>query len=235
MTYISNTQFYNPLVDGYDAPSSTKDLGKNDFLNLLVTQLQNQNPLEPMQDQEFISQLAQFSQLEQLSNMSETLDTNSQVNYLMSQSIANTMAVTLIGKTVVAEGADFNLKPGEDVGLSYNLSAGAETVTINVLDESGTLVKTIHLNDVAKGNNTYTWDGHNSSGTALSPGKYSYEVHATSRTGEEVDVTKRVIGEIESVKYDGGKAYLVVGGYELDLSTIIEIVQNRNSAIQSGS
>jgi len=235
MTYISDTQFYNPLVDGYDAPSLQKDLGKSDFLNLLVTQLQNQNPLEPMQDQEFIAQLAQFSQLEQLENMSRSLDTNSEVDYIMSQTIANTMAVTLIGKTVVAEGADFNLKPGEDVGLSYNLGAEAETVTINVFDESGSLVRTVHLNDIAKGNNTYIWDGRNSSGTALSPGEYSYEVHATSQTGEEITVAKRVIGEIESVKYEDGRAYLVVGGYKLDLSTIIEIVRNGSSAIQSES
>jgi len=167
--------------------------------------------------------------------MSESLDTNSEVDYLMSQTIANTMAVTLIGKTVVAEGANFYLTAGEDVNLSYNLAAEAETVTINVFDESGALVRTVHLNDMEKGNNTYTWDGHNDSGTALSPGDYSYEIHATSQTGEEIAVAKRVIGEIDSVKYEDGKAYLMVDGYKLDLSTIIEIVQNSNSAIQSGS
>jgi len=136
MTYISDTRFYNPLVDGYDAPGQNNNLGKNDFLNLLVTQLQNQNPMEPMADTEFIAQLAQFSQLEQLENMSRSLDTNSEVDYIMSQTIANTMATTLIGKGVVAEGSNFSLTPGENTDLSFNLNAEAATVTINIFDEN---------------------------------------------------------------------------------------------------
>ena len=140
MSNISDISFYNPLLDGYDR-NMTKDLGKNDFLNLLVTQLKYQNPLEPIKDQEFVAQLAQFSQLEQLENMSESLTTNTQVDYVMSQTIANTMATTLIGKTVVAEGADFQLIAGENADLSFNLGTDAATVTVTIRNSSGSAVR----------------------------------------------------------------------------------------------
>ena len=223
MTYISSAQFYNPTLDGFDRNTSD-ELDKDAFLNLLVTQLQYQNPLEPMQDQEFVSQLAQFSQLEQLENMSSTLATNSEVNYLMSQSIANTMATTLIGKTVVAQGSDFHLGLDDEVKLSFELGTEAATTTINIFDENKSLVRTVTLSDQAGGMNTYTWDGKNNAGIDLAPGQYSYEVHATTLSGAEVSVENRVIGNVESIKYEDGMAYLVIGGYEVDLSSIIEII-----------
>ena len=63
----------------------------------------------------------------------------------------------------------------------------------------------------------------------MAPGQYSYEVHASSQTGEEIAVAKRVIGLVESVKYVEGRAYLKVGGYKIDLASVIEIVNNGNS------
>jgi len=227
MTNISDITFYNPLVDGYDS-NVAKDLGKSDFLNLLVTQLRYQNPLEPIKDQEFVAQLAQFSQLEQLENMSESLATNTQVDYIMSQTIANTMATTLIGKTVIAEGADFYLTTGEDVDLSFNLGTDAANVTVTIYNPSGSAVREVQLNDLPKGDTTYSWDGRDDNGSLLSPGDYSYEVTALTGTGESITVEKRVIGAVDSVKYIDGKAYLMVGGYKVDLSTIIEIVDGQN-------
>jgi len=229
MNQISDLQFYNPLYDGYDTRVD-QNLDKNDFLNLLVTQLRYQNPLEPMKDQEFIGQLAQFSQLEQLENMNSSLATTTQVDYLMSQTIANTMATTLIGKTVIAEGADFFLTTGEDIDISYNLATDAATVEIRVFNDSGTLVRTIQLEDLPKGNNTYTWDGRNDEGSMLGSGDYSFEVTAETLSGESLTVDKRVIGVIDSVKYIDGQAYLIVGGYSVSLSTIIEVEQADGSA-----
>ena len=228
MSNISDISFFNPLLDGYDR-NMTKDLGKNDFLNLLVTQLKYQNPLEPIKDQEFVAQLAQFSQLEQLENMSESLTTNTQVDYVMSQTIANTMATTLIGKTVVAEGADFQLIAGENADLSFNLGTDAATVTVTIRNSSGSAVREIQMESVPGGDTTYSWDGRDDNGSPVSPGDYSYEVSALTNTGETVTAEKRIIGTVDSVKYIDGMAYLMVGGYKVDLSTIIEIVDNENS------
>ena len=224
MTYISDTQFYNPLYDGYDInPQANKEMDKDAFLQLMVTQLRFQNPLEPMQDQEFVSQLAQFSQLEQLENMSESLDTNTQVDYIMSQTIANTMATALIGKTVIAGGSDFDLVAGRDTDISFNLEGNASDVKINIYDEGGSLVKVINLEDIDKGDHTISWDGHGTNGTQLGSGTYSYEIHATNAAGDEIKANKRVIGIVDSVRYEDGQAFLIVDGYKVDLASIIEI------------
>lgn len=228
MTHISDLQFYNPLYDGYDS-STNRDLAKDDFLQLLVTQLQNQNPLDPMKDQEFVAQLAQFSQLEQLENMSESLDLSTQVDYIMSQTIANTMATTLIGKTVIAGGADFTLTPGENIDLGYHLGTDAANVSIKIYNEGGALVRTVRLDDVSEGNNMYSWDGKDDNDSPLGPGSYSYEVSGMTTAGETVTTQKLVIGLVSSVKYIDGLAYLIVGGgFQVDLSTIIEIEQSDN-------
>ncbi len=230
MAYITDPTFYNPQHDPPLYNPGKSNLGKDDFLQLLVTQLKYQDPLEPMADQEFIAQLAQFSQLEQLENMTRSLDTNSEVDYIMSQTIANTMATTLIGKTVVAEGADFTMTPGEDSDLSFHIQGEAATVRVNIFDEGGDLVRTIEMDDVSAGNHTIQWDGENNDGSPLAPGSYSYEVHASTAAGEEIAVEKRVIGRVESVKYQDGMAYLIVGGYKIDLSTIIEVVDEGSQA-----
>ena len=225
MSYIvQDATFYNPTHDGIQRNMGSDSLGKDDFLKLLVTQLQFQDPMEPMQDQEFVAQLAQFSQLEALENMSNTLDTNSEVDYIMSQTIANTMATTLIGKQVIAEGSDFVLKDDSEAELSFDLGGDAANVVVNIYDEDGDLIRTIELENLSEGMNTVTWDGKNGSGTRVSAGTYSYKVHATTSSDEELQIEARTIGEVESVKYIDGIAYLVVNGHNVELGSILEIV-----------
>jgi len=235
MNTIGEINYVNPGYGRQDSrQTSSNIMGKNDFLNLLVTQLRYQDPMQPMQDQEIVAQLAQFSQLEQLENMSGSLDTATQVNYLMSQTIANTMATTLIGKTVIAEGADFELTTGEDADLSYNLGTDAAVVTIKVKNDTGAVVRTVEIHDQNAGNNTYVWDGRDDNGTRVAPGKYSYEISASTANGEQVTSSKRVIGAVDSVQYIDGRAYLAIGGYKVDLSTIIEIVNGNSSQRNNG-
>ena len=230
MTAVSSTQPYGRQPENYTS-ALPDSLGKDDFLQLLVTQLRYQDPMDPMKDKEFVAQLAQFSQLEQLQNMSGSLDTNTQVDYIMSQTIANTMAASLIGKTVIAQGTDFTLTPGQNIDLAYNLATDAAHVSVKIYNDSGALVRTVTLEGVSQGDNVYTWDGRDNNDSPLAPGNYSYEISAETLTGETITSSKRVIGEVNSVKYVDGKAYLIVGGgFKVDLSTIIEIQQNDNAA-----
>jgi flagellar basal-body rod modification protein FlgD len=234
MNTIGNITFSNAYTDGTNkTKTATKELGKDQFLNLLITQLQHQNPLEPMEDSAYVAQLAQFSQLEQLENMSKSLDTSTQVNYLMSQTIANTMATSIIGKTVIADGSNLTLTPGQNAKLSYNLAADASDVTIKILNSEGAVVRTVDLENKTSGNNSYTWDGKDDSGSSLGAGEYTYEVTATNQSGEQVTTANRVIGMVDAVKYIDGKAYLMVDGYKVDLSTIIEVDNGNNSNYQS--
>jgi len=226
MGFIQDVQFFNPQFDDVSR-SVKKELGKDDFLSLLVTQLQYQDPLEPVKDQEFIAQLAQFSQLEQLENMNSSLQTTTEVDYLTGQTIANTMATTLIGKSVVAVGSDFILKPDSEVDLSFALDTDASDIKVSIYNEDGTRIRTIDLTDLPEGNNTITWDGKNEDGSTSAPGYYSYEVSATLPDGQSVNVERRVIGKVDSVKYGEGVAYLVVDGYRVQLSDIIEVIDEQ--------
>ena len=99
-------------------------------------------------------------------------------------------------------------------------------VKINIYDEGGSLVKVINLEDINKGDHTISWDGHDTNGSQLGSGTYSFEVHATNAAGDEITANKRVIGVVDSVRYEDGQAFLIVDGYKVDLASIIEIVDS---------
>ena len=115
-------------------------MGKDEFLNLLVTQLKYQNPLEPMDDTQFVAQLAQFSSLEKLTDINTTLQSSTQLDYVLSQTIANTMATTLIGKEVIAEGKDIIHSYDQSDSLSFKLGGDASETEIKIYNDSGALV-----------------------------------------------------------------------------------------------
>lgn len=198
-------------------------LGKNDFLNLLVTQLRFQDPLEPMKDTEFVAQLAQFSSLEQLSNISSSLDTSSQLDYVLSQTIANTMATTLIGREVVASGNQIVHGYNETNRLDFDLSDDAANVEVKIFDENGILVRTIGSEDIGEGINSVTWDGRDDAGASVAAGDYTFTVTATDEAGNAVAADTRRIGVVDSVRYEDGQGYLIVGGQRIALSDIIEV------------
>ena len=127
MTQIPNVT-YVPSNDQSQAATQAakKVLGKDDFLRLLVAKLSNQDPLNPIQDEDFASQLAQFSSLEQLSNMNDNLTQDMQWNYLLSQTINNTMATSLIGRTVRADSSQVYLETAGTSDLYLNLDRTAE-------------------------------------------------------------------------------------------------------------
>ncbi len=117
-------------------------LGKDDFLKLLTSQLKYQNPLEPMNDQEFVAQMTQFSSLEQLQNMNSTLSQNAQWNMLLSQTINNTMATSLIGKEITADSNAIGISGGDGADISFQSADFALTGTITIYDEKGNVVRT---------------------------------------------------------------------------------------------
>ena len=131
------------------AITSSKDsaLGQDDFMNLLVAQLQNQDPLNPMDSTAFTSQLAEFSSLEQLSNVNKNLE------YLQmyQSSINNAQAVSFIGKNIDALGDSIQLESSENEEIHFELSANSSSVYMNIYNDSGGLVKIIENGLMGKG------------------------------------------------------------------------------------
>ncbi|MBD3169313.1 MAG: flagellar hook capping protein [candidate division Zixibacteria bacterium] len=203
--------------------SSSEIMGKNDFLNLLVAQLKNQDPLEPMKDQEFVAQLAQFSSLEQLTNLNENAQRNAELDYLLSQTITNTLATQLIGKEVKAAGNTVEIIGDKDAEISFELGGDAYDVEIRIFNAQGSLVRTISESELNEGINEVEWDGRDDNGNRLASGKYTFQVSAEKANGEAVSTRTLVAGYVEGVSYEDGATYLIVDGRKIQFSNILEI------------
>jgi len=211
------------------SPSSTTAtgksvLGKDDFLKLLVTQLQNQDPLSPMSGSDFAAQLAQFSSVEQLSNINTTLTQSVSANQLLSQSISNALAATFIGKQVRASSDTFALSSTGNVKLGYTLASAADTVTVNIKDGTGAIVRTLQVHGTDKGDNTFTWDGNDDQNQALTPVTYTFEVSAKDAKGNIINASGFSFGTVSAVRYKSNGTVFVVDGLEIPLSDILEIM-----------
>jgi len=219
-------------VNGVDTTVSTAQdvmrnpangLGKDDFLKLLTVQLQNQDPMSPMENTELVAQLAQFSSLEQLSNMAESLQNNLDLNLLLTQVLNNTAAAGLIGKHIVASGNQVTLTATGSADLAFDLAEDAAAVKVSIMDETGAVVRTMEVDGLEAGRNVLNWDGADEAGHKVAEGKYTFKVEASNKDGEAVTATTLVLGEVAGVRYRDGQAMLLVGAIEVGIGDIIEI------------
>jgi flagellar basal-body rod modification protein FlgD len=192
-------------------PASTvkgpnQTLGQDQFLALLIAQLKNQDPLNPVDSAEFIAQLAQFSQLEQAKQMTTALNT-----FIQRQDIANNNGlVSLIGHPVSALGSSFSLIPDSPVPLSYILAGDAANVTIQVLNAAGVPVRTVSAPGQTAGPQTLRWDGKDTTGNMQPSGPYSFTVSATDRNGDAVTSTTLANGVVTGLRFDNGSPMVVL-------------------------
>lgn len=201
-------------------PRST--LGKQDFLNLLVSQMKNQDPLDPMKGTEFAAQLAQFSSLEQLTNLNTMMSSSVDANAVLAQSINNGLSATFIGKDVRASVDNFQYDGEGSVKLGYDLTTAAETVKVKIYDSNGNLVKTLS-GDADKGQSTVSWDGSGAKGETLAAGKYTFKVEAVGADGTAVTSQQYIFGNVAAVRFKSTGTVFVIDGVEIPLANILEI------------
>ncbi|MEJ2635710.1 MAG: flagellar hook capping FlgD N-terminal domain-containing protein [Calditrichia bacterium] len=201
-------------------------LGKDDFLKLLVTQLHYQDPLNPMEGTEFSTQLAQFSSVEELQNIDKSLQQSLDANYLLTTSINNTMASTVIGHDVKAYGNQIHLGDSKQAYLNFDLGNDAKNVKIEILDENDQVKRTINLDNLSKGDQSILWDGEDNVGITLPNGNYHYRVTATDADGNAVSTQSYVCGTITGVRYGNNGAVLMLGDLEIQMSDVYEITNS---------
>jgi flagellar basal-body rod modification protein FlgD len=199
--------------------SSTKNLmGKDDFLKLLTTQLQHQNPLNPLDGTEFTAQLAQFSSLEALQDISSQIKEMVMSQNLMQAAIATGM----IGKKVKTGDGEISLKGKAEI--NYSLPQDAARVKISILDSSGKLVREVETTTQASGSRTYIWDGKDSNGKVLPDGTYKFKVEAFSASGNQIEVTPLSGGTVTGVSIENNTIYLVLdGNRKIPMSEVTEV------------
>lgn len=179
------------------ASQSEDVLGREDFLTLLVAQLQNQDPLSPDDPTQFTAQLAQFSSLEQLFNLNDTMEA------LASAFASSDRLGTLntIGKEVSFQSSSFSFD-GEPPALGYQLGAQAADVTI-ALRNNGNTVAILKGEDLSPGTHFLNWDGIGTNGEPAPAGDYSIVVQATNAQGESISVDSLIRSQVTGVDLEG--------------------------------
>ncbi|MBT5633008.1 MAG: hypothetical protein HOJ13_09795 [Nitrospina sp.] len=216
-----------PIINPISTTSTTEgiaatgdsSLGKNDFLQILVAQLEAQDPLSPMEGQEFASQLAQFSSLEQLTNVNTNLETSQAFDIALS----NNSSISLIGKTVDAPGNTIDLESGEVESLSFSLDNDATSTTIDIFDSTGAKVSTVDLGAQASGLHQFVWNGTNTSGELLPAGNYTFNVTASDSTGNFVSTNTFSAGLVTDIIFEEGQAFAIVNGQKLAVNQISKV------------
>jgi len=200
-------------------------LNKDDFLRLLLTQIKNQDPLNPLKNTEFTAQLAQLSSLEQLRHINENLGSLQNFQALLN----DFQTVNFIGKYVEAAGSSFVHQEGNSSPLRFELAEDAKKVFIYIYDNNGELIKNIEKENLVAGNHTVTWDGTDKEGREVPGGSYSFEVFATDETDEEIATQTLIAGIVEEVKFNGNGAWLVVDGQEVPVNKILKVSESEDN------
>ena len=206
-----------------DAASATgtSALGQDSFLKLLTTQLQYQDPLNPMENSEFVAQLAQFSSLEELQGLSDGMESL----YLVNMSQNNASMTNLIGKDIVATGDEFHYDGEGDQELHFDASGAAASSTVTITDADGKVVFSGKAGALASGDGSYTWDGKTTSGAQCEAGDYTFAVSAEDSDGASVEVTEQLVGTVDGMDLSSGTPMLTVDGIPLELSAIQSLSQ----------
>lgn len=221
----------NPLTSAAAAAQSAQpsqvqqarqqaQLGKQDFLQLLTTQLKAQDPMNPMEGQEFAAQLAQFSSLEQLLNINETLGGQSTSNGVLASRINSSMAADFLGKAVQAGGNALQWNGADEVPLGFELAGPASDVTITVRDQTGKPVFQQDVGGLSAGYHEFAWDGQNADGEGVPRGSYAFSVEAADSNGTAVDASPYQNGTVDRVTFGDGEPTLWINGNPIPLSQV---------------
>jgi len=216
VTSSSLLQNVSRYEDVKEASKKTKeDMGKQEFLTLFTAQLQNQNPLEPVKNEAFVAQLAQFSQLEALTNMQGSLD-----KFVTSMSSERMLgSASLIGKKVAVTDTPTQLTSGGVIDGSIDLPMGASGIQVSVFDSQGRLVQELIAGPQLPGTTPISWNGKDAAENPVPSGLYRLSAKAVVN-GQTTDVPVSTLSTVRaissnptdssvSVEVDGGKTMLL--------------------------
>lgn len=195
-------------------------LDKDAFFKLMLTQMKNQDPTNPLKSHEMAAQLASFSSLEQMQNMNKNLEEmkNSQ------KPSENFQALNLIGKAVAGDSAKVVRGVNDkDHDFKFNLPMAASEVSIKVRDAEGNIVRTYNLKNLKEGANKLTWNGEDEKGMKAAPGEYSFIAEGKMSDGRKMGIKTDFEGMITGVSYSSDGPVLHVGNQAIRFSDVKKI------------
>ncbi|WP_137805311.1 flagellar hook assembly protein FlgD [Pseudomonas sp. G(2018)] len=203
------TKTDDSLASAAGSATGKKALGKDAFLQLLVTQLKNQNPLEPQDNGEFVAQLAQFSSLEGITTLNDTV-AGIASNYNSSQAL---QASSLVGRSVIAPGDKAVVDTTKGMTGSIAIPQSVASTTVKITDKDGKVIRTLELTDQKAGNASFTWDGKDDAGNVAPTGTYTFAANTTI-DGQGVALITNLPATVNSVTISqtGGELMLNLAG-----------------------
>lgn len=212
----------NLSINNPGAKSNGEEMDRSAFLKLFTTQLQNQNPLDPVKNEAFVAQLAQFSQLEATTKMADSLDTMASTT----QADRLLQGAALIGKRVSAPDGTAELVEGASISSIISIPNGADKIAIDVYDQAGNLVQTRAMGRQMPGDVSISWDGTNNLGERQEPGRYKI-VAAITSMGQVTQMPITTPNTVTSVTYSAAQNDLIL---ELEDGATVPLSQVKSAS-----
>jgi flagellar basal-body rod modification protein FlgD len=199
------------------SPSSNSTLTMQDFLNLLTTQLQCQDPLDPMDTSQMLDQMVQLNTVQAMDDITQSMQNL--------EATSNLQTTGLIGMNVQAQGNSLSIdSQGNASGGCYQLASPGQA-TIQIFDANGNLVRQINAGAVDTSQQTFTWDGKDQQGNQLPAGNYTFSVSAVDGNNNPIQVTTSMIATVTGISFENGVTYLDLGSEQITLNDVIAITQ----------
>jgi len=217
-----------PLIPSQETGATTArendEVGQDDFLNLLIAQMQAQDPLNPLESAEFTAQLAQFNSLEKL------IEVNGHLEALTAAQLfsGNAQFVDYIGKTIKASDNRIQMNDGNAVDLHYELSGDAGSVAIHVYDGGGSHVRTLDAGGAPAGEHSAEWDGRDDNGRKVPDGTYRFEVAAADVAGHPVAAAPFSLDRITGVTFQDASAQLMADQKTIPISEVLRVSETED-------
>ena len=200
----------NNVASTATAATGNQSLGKDAFLQLLVTQLKNQNPLSPQDNGAFVAQLAQFSSLEGINTLNDSVNAISS-NFSSSQAL---QASSLVGRSIITQTDKALVDTSKSMTGSVAVTAATGNVSVKITDANGNVVRTLDMGAQSAGSADFIWDGKNDAGEVASAGTYTFTATTKNDAGESVALVTSLPATVTSVTLSktGGEMVLNLAG-----------------------
>lgn len=205
--------------------SNTHELSSQDFLTLMLQELQYQDPLAPQDSESMMNQMAQLNMVNQLGDVNSNLG----MLQMYEAAVNNTLAINLVGKAVEARVDDFNYPGTGNQDFYYNVPEGIDSITISITDEEGNLINSYDVPADEVGKQTFTWNGLDENGDQVEEGIYNIKVEGiVEGEGESGGPASYELGaymrvKIDSILFQNGQIIVKAGDQEIPIENIAEV------------
>ena len=224
ITNTTSAQGSASAVSSLTGRTAGSSLGRDEFLKLLVTQLRNQDPMNPQQPHEFAAQLAQYSSVEQLTQLNDAMAAQNASMQLNAMIGKTALGASLLGKTVLAFGNQVEITAGAKTSIRAEIGTQGGTATLRLYDRAGNEVTHRDLGLVKGGMQTLALPSD------LPAGDYSYKLEVKASDNSDVAVTPFTTGVVTGLSFENGQILLKLGGVSVGLDALSEVLPTTTTA-----